>query len=254
MVSFDFKMIVKGWYSLYLKRGIFSIIWILLVGLLLLLLLLPQGVYLYCQHTGFKYFRNYTPKDYSLQPQNWAILQDNRGMIYVANHEGVAEYDGVCWRKIEVPNLTVRSLAIDDAGTIYMGGRNEIGILRPNAKGELRYVSLLNHIDENQRNFGNVWKTHSIGKMIYFRTSKFLFRWDTTTRHFKVWEPEAQYKFNASFAIEGKYYIHLRGYGLMHILGDSLKRVPEGEKFSPVKIYMITPYDTRKLLIGTRSK
>jgi signal transduction histidine kinase/DNA-binding response OmpR family regulator/ligand-binding sensor domain-containing protein len=254
MVSIDFKMIDKGWCSLELKRGIISMIGILLIGLLLLLILVPQGVYLYCQHFGFKYLKNYTPKDYSLQPQNWAILQDNRGMIYVANHEGVAEYDGVCWRKIEVPNLTVRSLAIDDAGTIYVGGRNEIGILRSDSKGELKYVSLLNHINESQRNFGNVWKTHAIGKMIYFRTSKFLFHWDTITRHFKVWEPEDQYQFDASFTIGRKYYIHQRGFGLMHILGDSLKMVSEGEKFAPVKIYVIAPYDTRRLLIGTRSK
>ena len=140
----------------------------------LLLFFVFQVASLYCYNSGFKYFKNYSLESYDLEPQNWAILQDKRGIIYVGNHGGMAVYDGAYWRTIKIPNQTVRSLAADDKGTIYIGGKNEIGCLTPGENGALQYVSLLDQVNENQRNFGNVWKTHFFEELIYFKTSKYL--------------------------------------------------------------------------------
>ena len=50
--------------------------------------------------------------------QNWAIVQDSRGVMYFGNHDAILEYDGVSWRKIYVKNrTTVRSFAIDGNGS-----------------------------------------------------------------------------------------------------------------------------------------
>jgi len=207
--------------------------------------------HLYCQNAGLKYFRNHSPKDYKTQPQNWSVLQDKRGIIYVGNQGGLMEFDGVSWREILVPNWSVRSMVIDETGTVYVGGINEIGFLSPDSKGTVQYISLLQHLNENTKNFSYVWKTHSTGDGIYFRTSKFLFRWDS--REMKVWETEQGRAFNASFTCEGKLFIHQREVGLMHMVNDSLELVPGGETFATVKVYMIALYDTKKLLVGTRS-
>jgi hypothetical protein len=43
--------------------------------------------------------------------QNWAITQDNRGVIYVGNDDkGVLEYDGSEWRNIPIPNKSIITL------------------------------------------------------------------------------------------------------------------------------------------------
>jgi signal transduction histidine kinase/CheY-like chemotaxis protein len=207
---------------------------------------------LFCQNGGFKYFENYSPKKYIGHHQNWSVLQDRRGIIYVGNNSGVLEFDGVSWRLIDVPNRTVRSLASDETGNIYVGGNNEIGFLAPDSKGSLQYKSLLDHVDNNKRNFGKVWKTHSTKEGIYFRTWKYLFRWNPNTKQLKIWEPGGKH-FNASFYCNGKFFIHQRDAGLKQIVNDSLKFVPGGEKFAAVKIYMMTRYDSDKLLIGTRA-
>ena len=206
---------------------------------------------LYCQNSSLKYFRNYSPKDYDNHPQNWSILQDKRGIIYVGNNGGLIEFDGVSWRAIDVPNWSARSLAIDDNGTVYIGGKNEIGFLASDSKGALQYVSLLDHLDDNKKNFSNVWKAHSTEEGIYFRTSKFLFRWNSKQKQINVWESD--YTFNASFTCEGKLFVHQKEVGLMHMVNDSLELVPGGETFATVKVYMIAPYDSKKLLVGTRS-
>ena len=75
------------------------------------------------QELGLPLIQNFTPKEYNGQIQNWGVVQDSRGVMYIANGGGVLEYDGVSWRMIELPNeLSALALAIDDTGRIYVGG------------------------------------------------------------------------------------------------------------------------------------
>jgi hypothetical protein len=68
---------------------------------------------------GRPFIRTYAPLDVNAAGQNWSVVQDARGVIYVGSQNGVIEFDGVSWRLIETQNLsTVRSLAIDAAGVI----------------------------------------------------------------------------------------------------------------------------------------
>jgi hypothetical protein len=210
-------------------------------ALLLLEFLFWNTSNIYGQNTGFKFFKNYAPEEYEGHNQNWSVLQDKRGIIFVANNSGLREFDGVSRRKINVPNFTVRSLAIDDAGTIYVGGKDEIGLLAPDSKGTLQYVSLLDHLDPDKKNFSDAWETHWTKQGIYSRTSKFLFRRDPISKKTKVWESESG--FHIAFICSGTLFIRQKKVGLMKMDtgSDSLKLVPGGESFSEEKIYMMTP-------------
>ena len=44
---------------------------------------------------GEPFIRNYTPKEYGADVQNWGITQDDQGVMYFANNDGLLEYDGV---------------------------------------------------------------------------------------------------------------------------------------------------------------
>ncbi|MCU0288432.1 MAG: hypothetical protein MUF15_18805, partial [Acidobacteria bacterium] len=199
--------------------------------------------------SGFKYFKNYSYKEYDHQPQNWGMVQAPDGIIYVANQGGVLEYDGVTWRVIDVPNYNVLSIAIDKQGTIYIGGKNEIGFLAPDSKGKLLYTSLRPFLPGKQIEFGEVWKTYASEKGIYFHTSKRLFRWDSQKKIMKVWEP--QKKFYYSFSCSERYFVPQEGIGLMEMIDDKLQPVPDGDIFITRIIFMIEPYQDRDVLIGT---
>jgi hypothetical protein len=205
--------------------------------------------HLYSEETGFKYFKNYSYKEYDHQPQNWGMVQDKNGIIYVANNGGVLIFDGVSWRITGIPDYaTVRSLAIDEKGIVYIGGKGEIGFLAPDETGTLIYHSLLDHIPDNQKNFSDVWKTYyAPGKGVYFHTSKFLFRWDS--KQMKVWKPKEHFFF--SFMCQGKLFIRPKTVGLMEMVNDSPQLVPNGEMFIERKIFMMVPYDSKSVLIGT---
>ena len=220
--------------------------------IILFCLILFSGVFLeiHAIDYGFKYFKNYTLADYSLQPQNWAILQDKRGVIYVGNQGGLLEYDGVSWHTIKVPNWSVRSMALDDKGTLYIGGENEIGFMAPDPDGNLKYESLLHHLEADKKNFGTVWKTHSIAGTVYFWSSKAIYKWDK--KKLSLWQPDHHY--NGIYTCAGNLFVNQKKIGLKQLEKDSLQLIPDGEQFAEAKIVMIVPYKKQKLLISTRKR
>jgi signal transduction histidine kinase/DNA-binding response OmpR family regulator len=227
----------------------FIIVTVLVFGLLFPA---PQNNNGYSQNTGFKYLKNYSPEGKDIQPQNWSVVQDKRGIIYVGNHGTLLEFDGVSWRTINVPGVSVRSLAIDEEGTLYIGGYNEIGCFTLDSKGTRQYTSLMDRLKDNQRNFSPVWRTHWTKEGVYFRTLKFLFRWDSKRKEIKVWKSENN--FNATFFCGENFFVLERPEGLKQMVNDSLELIPGGESFKADKISMMVPYDDRTLLIGTRSR
>jgi signal transduction histidine kinase/DNA-binding NarL/FixJ family response regulator/ligand-binding sensor domain-containing protein len=226
------------------------IVFVLLFGVLVLAS--PPKVLCQIRHkSGFKYFKNYSSSEYEHAPQNWSILQDNRGVIYVANQGGLLQFDGVTWQSIDIPNKSARSLAIDKSGTIYVGGRNEIGYLAPDSKGTLRFNSLMTHLVDKQINFGYVWNTIAAKEGVYFQTTKHLLRWNAG--QLNLLQPGPGSSFHTSFLCNGTFFVRQRGIGLMHIVNGSLKLVPGGKTYASSKVFMMAPYDDQKILIGTRS-
>ncbi|MCK5055167.1 MAG: hypothetical protein KAT34_00810 [Candidatus Aminicenantes bacterium] len=205
-----------------------------------------------------KFFKNYSPEDYMLHHQNWCITQDQRGIIYIGNHGNLMEYDSVSWRHISIPNESVRSLAVDRSGTIYVGGVNDFGFLAPGSYGQMKYISLLEYVDEKVRNFSHVWRAHVTGEGIFFRTSRYVFCWNPEKKQMVV-ELESgegdEFRFNGSFDCMGKLFIKQRKIGILQKKGNSYKLIPGSEIFAPIGVvFMIVPFDTsgEKLLIGTR--
>ena len=77
---------------------------------------------------GIPFIHNFTPPVFGTNAQNLAIVQDQRGLIYVGNEGVVLEYDGVHWRLIPTRNRTcVCSLALDTQGRVYVGAQGETG-------------------------------------------------------------------------------------------------------------------------------
>ena len=214
---------------------------------LVLFFLIPSNLYSETD-IGCKFLKNYSYLEYDHHFQNWGMAQAKNGIIYVANQAGVLEFDGVSWRPIGIPIYApVRSLTIDATGTVYIGGKGEIGYLAPDERGTLKYNSLLGCLPDDKKIFSDVWKTYTSKKGIYFQASEFLLRWDS--KQMKVWEPVENFHF--SFFCKETLFIRQKNVGLMQMDNDSLRLVPGGEIFAAKKIYMLVPYNSMDILIGT---
>ncbi len=200
---------------------------------------------------GRPFITNYHPRDYGASVQNWAVVQDDRGVMYVGNNSGVLEYDGATWRLIEVPNRTVtRSIAKAEDGTIYVGAVGDLGYLAPDSLGEMHFVSLRPSVPESYRDFADVWTIDIIGTDVYFGMSEYAFRWDGEAM--RTWR--ADESFHVAEAVDGTYYIRQWDLGLMRLEGDDLRLVPDGERFAQERIYVMLPFGDGRVLIGTRSQ
>ncbi len=199
---------------------------------------------------GRPLIRHYSPADYNADAQNWAIAQDKRGLLYFANSNGILQFDGATWRLIRFPNRgTGRSLAIDGDGRIYVGGTSEFGYLAPDATGELQYVSLVDKLPPDSRQFQDVWRTWVTPAGVYFQTQVALFRWANGAM--KVWKSAV--RFNRSSYVNGKLYIPQPGVGLTVMNGDVLETVPGTASLGNEVWPVLLAYDDHHLLIGTRS-
>src|SRR5580765_5414110 len=71
---------------------------------------------------------NYSKQTYNAGPANWGICQDKKGIIYVANDEGLLTFDGSFWKRYSTPSSAViRALAFAPDGKLYIGSSGEIG-------------------------------------------------------------------------------------------------------------------------------
>jgi len=193
---------------------------------------------------GMPVLVNYSAKDYNGVGQVWSILQDHRGVMYFGDSSGaILEYDGVSWRKIFTPSTVTRSLAIDDAGTIWVGGGSNFGYLTPDAAGTLNFVSLLDKVPAEDRNFTDVWQTLVTPKGIFFRAYERLFRWDGKQMH--VWSPgpDPKSRFQAISAVRGHIFTSQNEIGLQEIVGDELRSLPGGDAYRNSRKVFLHPCD-----------
>jgi AraC-like DNA-binding protein len=200
-------------------------------------------------NAGIPFITTYPPEEYKGDSQNWGFVQSENGIIYVANSAGVLEFDGANWCLIQTVNSgTVRSLAKDDDGAIYVGGSREIGYLKPDNQGQLHYASLLTELDPEFHNFTDVWSTYLLNGAVYFISPQYIFKWEKN--HFKVFRPSKSFATDVLFneeilVIDG-------GVGLKILREDTLLMAPLGSSLSSnLKMF---PFDDKRILVVDNSE
>ncbi|MDR6985459.1 signal transduction histidine kinase/CheY-like chemotaxis protein/ligand-binding sensor domain-containing protein [Rheinheimera pacifica] len=218
-------------------------------ALLYIVLLLCSYPMLASGQSGTPLLSNFKPKDYNGGTQNWALVQDQRGLIYVGNNVGVLEYDGAHWRMIPTRNkAVVRSLAQAKDGRIYVGSKGEIGYLDTSHASGSRYVSLLDRIAPEQRNFQDVRQTFATDDGVYFVSRNYIFL--LTPQHVRVWSSNSA--FLKAFWLNNRLIVREEGTGLLELKQGDFTLLPGSEHFATTSVFMLESYDDNTLLAGSR--
>jgi signal transduction histidine kinase/CheY-like chemotaxis protein len=198
---------------------------------------------------GRPFIRTYRPIEVGGGQQTWAIVQDQRGVVFAATAGAILEFDGASWRRIQVGSAAaVRSLALDRSGRIYVGGANSFGYLAADRTGELKYVRLDTRLDKNAPPLVDVWRTFVTANGVYFQSELAIYRFanDAIT----VIRPAS--RFNRASLIDDRLYLTTRESGLNVLEGDTLRPLPGTERLSGEPFPVILKYDDHRLLIATR--
>ncbi|MCK4662643.1 MAG: SpoIIE family protein phosphatase [Bacteroidales bacterium] len=236
----------------YLKINIFIYLQFIII---LFFLLIHNSNNCFAQtntELGSPFIRNYTSAEYNAETQNWAIVQDKRGIMYFGNNIGILEFDGINWKLIKVPNNSiVRSLTIDNNGVIYVGASTEFGFLASDSIGQLLYVSLMNKLSETDKNFNDVWKICPTSHGVYFLTINKIFRLYNDTINIIPANLAPLY----GFVINDELFVCHRDSGLCIVKDNKLKSLLYCQEFtSGYGRIIVLPYSKNEILIGTEKK
>ncbi len=123
--------------------------------------------------------RSYSVSDYNAGIQNWAIAQDERGVMYFGNNSGLLEFDGSAWRLYELPTKgIVRAIYISEDGKIYVGSYEEFGYFIRTPYDTLEYHSLKNEVKDFTFHNDEIWDIACVQGEIVFQSFGSLFFYD----------------------------------------------------------------------------
>jgi ligand-binding sensor domain-containing protein/DNA-binding CsgD family transcriptional regulator len=217
---------------------------------ILLLFWLPLGQTGVAQRTiGVPKIINYASKVYGSGVQNWDVTQDENGIMYFGNNEGLLSFDGRYWRVYPLPNATiVRSVCADQNGRIYVGGQDEMGYFEADEKGSLTYHSLIGKIPQRERQFADIWHIERLGNHIFFQGNKHIFHYYQD--QIVVDKPHSSWQYMASAS--GMLYAQDMEKGMMRYEGGVWKSLGSCASLPHGTVIMgMTTYSKDTLLIAT---
>ncbi len=205
-----------------------------------------QTSFLKNKELGQPFIKYYSSKVYKASNQNWCVNQDQRGVMYFGNTDGILEYDGSSWRLIKIPNNSiVRSLSVYKTGKIFVAASSDFGYLAPDSSGKMRFVSLLKYLNNKHKEFGDVWDVVTSSHGVFYKTRDKIFRWDGS----KIDVIDSARAFRL-YKIGDEVFVRDAGRGLLKIVGNSLKLIPGGRAFESIGVYDVLPLKN-KILITT---
>ena len=150
--------------------------------------------------------------DFKANEEFYAMVEDQNGILYFGNNDGVLIYDGERWSKVVLPNNSAATSVVMSAkGAIYVGGYNELGQIKKDSLGAYVFSSLKDKFKLNDGNFEYLWQAHSFGDQLIFRSfSELLFVSDHGVTYVKP-----KNFFTYSGIIDGQFYAMDYDVGLM---------------------------------------
>ncbi|MFT7033947.1 MAG: AraC family chitin signaling transcriptional activator [Cyclobacteriaceae bacterium] len=113
---------------------------------------------------------NYSSGEYKGGNQNWAITQSDNNYLYVANNEGLLEYNGENWNNYASPNGTILRCVLARNGKIYTGSYMDFGYWQSNVTGTLEYFSLGKNVYSEMIDDEHFWNIEAIGDWVLFQS------------------------------------------------------------------------------------
>ncbi|MGM0580067.1 MAG: ATP-binding protein [Bacteroidota bacterium] len=122
-------------------------------------------------------FHDFDGSNYQASSYNYMAVEDEDGIMYFGNENGLLEFDGTHWELYKTPNFTPVTALKILGDKIYTFGNNEIGYFSRNRKGDMIYHSLKDRLtDEEEISF--VWKITENKGDVYFMADSSLIKWD----------------------------------------------------------------------------
>lgn len=160
--------------------------------------------------------QNFTPAQYKAGIQNIDFAQNRDMTLFVANNLGVLSFNGNVWQTHDFrTGKKKRSLAFDEVtDRLYVGSQGEFGFFAD----DWQYVSLVDQIPDNARDFDEVWDVFLQEGKVYFCTFQGIYVYDGDT----ITVIGKQGGLERSFLANGKIFTQSQQGRLLEMIGSEL--------------------------------
>lgn len=122
-------------------------------------------------------FHEFDGSLYRASSYNYIVQEDEDGVLYIGNENGLLEFDGTHWQLHQTPNFTpVANFEIVE-DKIYTAGGGDVGYFQRDSIGRMKYHSLNDKLDEEEMPY--IWyMTESNGEIYYSNFSEGIYYYD----------------------------------------------------------------------------
>jgi len=192
----------------------------------------------------------FTPEDYGGENQNWMISQAPNNFIYVANSNGLLEFNGAKWQLYASPNNTIiRTVKVVD-DRIYIGSFKEFGYWKKDSIGKLMYHSLIQKLKENSTDTSiddeNIWNILTYEEWVLFQSQERIYFYNTQDENFKIISSDNI--ITKVFNIKNTIYYHVANEGLYKIEQGNPKLISDNNILKEGRVINIFTPNNQLLL------
>lgn len=210
--------------------------------LFIVLLLLAQSSF--AQFVPF--FQNYSLSEYHAGNQNWGISRADNGMLYVANNNGLLQYDGIAWDFVELPNKTTIRSVLAYKDLIFAGSYEEFGYWKKDSKGKLIYTSLSQSIKGKISPNEEIWQIFYFHDTIVFRSFQNLYQYNFNGEIKKI---ASESVIISCSVVDDKMYVATLNDGIFELKSNKLIPYITDIKLDNAKVICITKHKEKLLLV-----
>lgn len=198
--------------------------------------------------SGLPHFINYPAKQYKIHDQNWCIVQDSLGLIYIGNTFGLVVFDGSDFDLI--PNDSrIFALGKDKDGNIFYGAVNDFGIIQQNEFGKLKLNSFKKMIPMEYKSFGEIWTIQCVNNQVLFSSQEHVYAFENNK--ISILKPAKGNGIHKCFKLKNNYLVREHGGGFSYLSNNKLNFIKGSEIFNETMVDFIQEIDN-KILVGTR--
>jgi hypothetical protein len=119
--------------------------------------------------SGNYFLSHFAPGQSQLNSETFDIVQDDRGLFFIATQRGVVVYDGLSWELIRTHGAAY-ALEFGPSGNLFVAGSQGFGEIITNARGQYEYVPLYEQPDAEF-----AFQIIRQGERVYFINDKHVF-------------------------------------------------------------------------------
>ncbi len=194
----------------------------------IIFLSLPSNLFATNVKQGIPFIRNFSPFEYASENQNFSMLQDDQGVSYFGNQNGILIYDKLEWQHLNLPGFP--RLDRTPSGRIYVGGFNEFGYLET-AKGKPYLVSLKDKYLKKE-DFGLIVNVVCSDENVFFESTDKLFLF----HHQYIQLIDAKRSGIVVFKANSQVFINHSTKGLCYFKDNRVQEIPGGNFFMEKQI------------------